>query len=66
MVSSAGKSVFTDCNRCHAILAQGEETVAVAPKFDEGLAFVHPEDWETVEEFTLCSDCHTGGKDLYE
>jgi hypothetical protein len=66
MVSSAGKSVFTDCNRCHAILAQGEETVAVATKFDEGLAFVHPDDWETVEEFTLCSDCHTGGKDLYE
>jgi hypothetical protein len=66
MVSEAGKSVFTDCARCHAILAQGEETVEVATTFDEGLAFVHPEDWDTVEEFNLCSDCHTGGADLYD
>ena len=44
----------------------GQEAVNVATEFDEGLAFVHPEDWDTVEEFTLCSDCHTGGKDLYE
>jgi hypothetical protein len=66
MVSSSGDPVFTDCNRCHSIMAQGEDTVAVATEFDEGLAFVHPEDWDTVEEFTLCSDCHTGGKGLYE
>ncbi len=37
-----------------------------ASNFDEGLAFVHPEDWETIEEFTVCWDCHTGGADAYE
>jgi hypothetical protein len=34
--------------------------------FDLGRAFVHPEDWSEIEEFTLCSDCHTGGAELYE
>jgi hypothetical protein len=66
MVSEDGEPVFTDCMRCHAILAQGEGTLELAEKFDEGLAFVHPEDWETLEEFSLCSDCHTGGAELYE
>ena len=65
MVSEAGEAVFTDCTKCHAILAEGEEVVE-ASNFDEGLAFVHPEDWETIEEFTVCWDCHTGGADAYE
>jgi hypothetical protein len=65
MVSEAGEAVFTDCTKCHAILTEDEEVVE-ASNFDEGLAFVHPEDWETIEEFTVCWDCHTGGADAYE
>lgn len=66
MVSEEGNAIFTDCNRCHQILAQGEGKLEVTSNFEEGLAFVHPEDWETLEDFTLCSDCHTGGADLYD
>ena len=66
MVSEEGEPIFTDCTRCHAILSQGQKAVELTASFEEGLSFVHPEDWETVEEFTLCSDCHTGGADLYD
>jgi hypothetical protein len=66
MVDEEGEPVFTDCTRCHAILAQGGESVELAADFEEGLDFVHPEDEDTFDEFTLCTDCHTGGADLYE
>jgi hypothetical protein len=52
--------------KCHAILAQDEEVIRAASEFDVGRGFVHPEDWETLDEFTLCSDCHTGGSDIYD
>ena len=66
MVDEDGEAIFTDCMRCHAILAQDEEVIRAASEFDVGRGFVHPEDWETLEEFTLCSDCHTGGSDIYD
>jgi hypothetical protein len=30
------------------------------------LPFYPPGTDETIEEYTDCSDCHTGGKELYE
>jgi hypothetical protein len=66
MESSDGETIFTECNKCHLILAQGESIAEVSVDFDEGLAFVHPEDGSTVEEFMRCVDCHTGGGDVYE
>jgi hypothetical protein len=66
MVDEDGGTIFTDCMKCHAILAQDEEVIRAASEFDVGRGFVHPEDWETLDEFTLCSDCHTGGSDIYD
>ncbi len=66
MVSDTGETIFTDCTRCHLILAQGESTDNVNVNIETGLPFVHPEDGETIEEYTSCSDCHTGGIELYE
>jgi len=66
MVDAEGEAIFRDCSGCHAILAQGSGAVELVEDFDAGTVFVHPEDWEEVDEFTLCSDCHTGGAAVYE
>jgi hypothetical protein len=66
MVDSDGEPLFADCVKCHAILAQDGVAIATMDDFQEGRGFVHPEDGGTFDEFTLCSDCHTGGKDLYD
>jgi nitrate/TMAO reductase-like tetraheme cytochrome c subunit len=66
MESDEGETIFTTCDKCHAILAQGEEVDQVNVNFERGLEFLHPEDGEPFDEFTECVDCHTGGADLYE
>lgn len=66
MVDEDGEAIFTDCASCHAILAQDERMVQTTAQFEEGRSFVHPEDAEPFDEFTLCTDCHTGGADLYD
>jgi hypothetical protein len=66
LVSAEGDTIFTTCNKCHLILAQGESIEHVNVDLDEGLPFVHPEDLDTIEEYTECHDCHTGGAALYE
>jgi hypothetical protein len=66
MVSHTGETIFTDCTRCHLILAQGETTNNVNVNIDTGLPFVHPEDDDEIEEYTDCTECHTGGVDVYE
>jgi nitrate/TMAO reductase-like tetraheme cytochrome c subunit len=66
MVSEEGETVFTECSKCHLILAQGESIEQVNVNLATGLAFVHPEDFDTIEEYSECTDCHTGGSDLYD
>jgi hypothetical protein len=66
MLDEDGESVATECSTCHVILAQDDSSIETMDDFDSGNAFVHPEDGDTFEEFTLCSECHTGGKELYE
>jgi hypothetical protein len=66
MVSDDGRTVFTECSECHLILAQGESIEQVNANLATGLAFVHPEDFDTIEEYAECTDCHTGGSDLYD
>lgn len=46
--------------------AQGESVTVAMADFDYGSAWVHPEDSDTVEEFSFCSGCHTGGINVYE
>jgi hypothetical protein len=66
MVDNNGKTVFTDCTKCHAILAQGEKAIAASARIDTGQPFVHPEDFEVVDEFMECTECHSGGGSVYE
>ncbi len=66
MQSADGQTIFTTCTKCHVILAQGGDGVRIETDFEHGQAFVHPEDDDTIEEFTNCTDCHTGGIDVYE
>jgi hypothetical protein len=66
MLDEEGEPLFSDCAKCHAILSQDQGAIDTMADFDTGLGFVHPEDSDTFDEFTSCSDCHTGGKELYE
>ncbi|MBF0280188.1 MAG: NapC/NirT family cytochrome c [SAR324 cluster bacterium] len=66
LASEDDESIFTTCNKCHLILAQGQEIEEVNVNFVEGLPFLHPGEEDPFEEFTDCSDCHTGGAEVYE
>lgn len=66
MIDKNGKAVPTDCTSCHAILVQGEDVIAESAKIDTGQPFVHPPDSEVMEEFTQCTECHSGGASVYE
>lgn len=62
-----GKTIFTTCNKCHLIIAQGANVDQVEVNVTEGLKFEHPgDDGDTIEEYTECTDCHSGGKLVYE
>ncbi|MGK5094826.1 NapC/NirT family cytochrome c [Deltaproteobacteria bacterium TL4] len=66
MKSAEGDTIFTTCNKCHLLLAQGQEVDQVNVDFSEGLTYVHPgEDEESMDKYTDCSDCHTGGAETY-
>ena len=66
MISEDGDSIFHSCNECHLILAQGDSIQRVNVDLETGLDFIHPDDYETMDEFEDCADCHTGGMDVYE
>jgi hypothetical protein len=64
--SAEGETIFTTCDRCHVILSQGRDGENPSVDLKEGKRFVHPEDDEEIDEYSDCSDCHTGGAALYE
>ena len=64
--SADGLTIFTACNKCHLILAQGKEVNKVSVDYQEGLKFYHTEDEDFIDEYTECTDCHTGGADLWD
>jgi len=66
MVSEQGDPVFEDCDGCHRILWQGEGQTLAMSSPGNGQPFLHPEDGEPMEEFSDCTECHTGGAALYE
>lgn len=66
LMDADGESVTAECTACHSIIAQDGQAIESAQAFDVGQPFEHPEDWSTFEDFSLCSDCHTGGAELYE
>ena len=64
--SSEGETIFTTCNKCHLILAQGADVNKINVDLKQGLNFVHPAGNEVMEEYIQCSDCHTGGIETYQ
>jgi hypothetical protein len=66
MESKEGFTIFTTCDKCHLILAQGGDIEEAQVNFTRGLRFLHPEDKSYVEEYTQCTDCHTGGAEVYD
>lgn len=66
MVDREGETILTDCTGCHTILAQGETVIESSTEIDTGQPFVHPEDSETIDEYTDCTECHSGGAKVYE
>ncbi|HKI97100.1 MAG TPA: NapC/NirT family cytochrome c [bacterium] len=61
------KTIFTACNKCHLIIAQGQDVDEVKADFTEGLPFKHPgDDGDTIEDYTDCTECHSGGKAVYD
>jgi hypothetical protein len=66
MESAEGDTIFGTCNKCHLILAQGERIEQFNVDLEEGLPFVHPEDFDTIEASTECHESHTGGARPHE
>jgi len=67
MVDAEGTPIFTDCSRCHAIIAQGNKVIQTTAEFEKGRSFIHPKNSKSFnDEFTLCTDCHTGGAEVYD
>lgn len=67
MVSADETTIFTTCNKCHLILAQGKNVEqATQVNFMVGLDFLHPGDSEYVEDYYDCTDCHSGGAGIYD
>jgi hypothetical protein len=56
-VSPEGKIIPKDCNTCHTVLAQSENTKQMVA--GPGV-FQHPVDIGDLKQVT-CTDCHTGG-----
>jgi uncharacterized membrane protein YozB (DUF420 family) len=57
-VSPEGKVIPKDCNLCHTVIEQQENTVSIASL--PGVQFKHPVDIGDITAMN-CSDCHTGG-----
>jgi hypothetical protein len=65
--TAEGKTIFTTCNKCHLIIAQGQDIDEVRVDLTKGLDFEHPGDeGDTIEDYTDCTECHSGGKLVYE
>lgn len=61
--SQDGRVISTDCNSCHVILSQGFPSDPI-PHDGGRNPFVHPGDYEVMEEPILCHECHDGALGL--
>lgn len=60
MVNDSGRSLSSDCNICHLIVAQGpSESVADLEADLAGLEFKHPEEIDEMWREVKCTECHT-------
>jgi hypothetical protein len=66
MVDAEGNAVFTTCTKCHVVLAQtASNNGSPHTDFEEGQAFYHVDDEDTLDEYTDCVACHDGGDGAY-
>jgi nitrate/TMAO reductase-like tetraheme cytochrome c subunit len=56
-----GRTIRSDCNACHVILAQGPAGRMTTAAGAEGLEFQHPADIGDAWKETPCWECHRGG-----
>lgn len=61
--TDSGEIITKDCNACHTILAQGDNTEQMMSL--TGLRFEHPIDIDGEEREVNCTECHEGGGELY-
>ena len=67
LATAEGKTIFTDCTKCHLIIAQGDNINQVNVNLASGLPFKHPGDaGDDLTEYTECTDCHSGGAAVYD
>ncbi|MBW2232464.1 MAG: NapC/NirT family cytochrome c [Deltaproteobacteria bacterium] len=66
MLDEDDEALFYDCTTCHAVMAQDATVIRTMDDLEKGRDFIHPEDGLSFDEFSLCSDCHTGGAELYD
>jgi nitrate/TMAO reductase-like tetraheme cytochrome c subunit len=65
--STDGQTIFTDCTKCHLIIAEGNNVDRVNVNLTKGLPFKHPgDDFDPLTDYTDCTECHDGGKEVYE
>ena len=56
-VSDDGKIISNDCNSCHTIISQTDNSGNTRVDLN-GLSFQHPIDLDKAEQLQLCTDCH--------
>jgi len=56
-VSDDGKVISNDCNSCHKIISQTDNSGNIRIDLN-GLSFQHPVDLDKAEKLQLCTDCH--------
>ncbi|MBK7228956.1 MAG: NapC/NirT family cytochrome c [Ignavibacteriales bacterium] len=56
-VSDDGKVISNDCNSCHTIISQTDNSGNTRIDLN-GLSFQHPIDLDKAEQLQLCTDCH--------
>ena len=68
MEDEDGEAIFTTCTKCTSSSRRptGMRKPLDSRTSTRGVSFVHPEDGDTIEEYAECSDCHTGGIEVYE
>ncbi len=63
LVSDSGLAISTDCNNCHIILSQGQDSETKSIGIN-GVEFKHPVDIDGAWQEMACSECHTGTSQL--
>jgi hypothetical protein len=65
LLDEDGDALFTSCNDCHVVLAQGDTEGLREVDLARGVPFYHFADDDVFEDYEDCASCHNGGTDIY-